>query len=158
MNAHLFRAATLAAMSVPFSVAVEAGSMTQPTSVEGVEATVLEAKRGDGDTVIVKWQLENKTKEKKKMSSQSTGWYDVYRLTGDAYFLDNAGRTKYTVVKTPDRVPIAAKYGAPNTWPVIAPSAKVTLWAKFNAPPPGVQKIEVYLPTVSLPFESVELK
>jgi len=41
---------------------------------------------------------------------------------------------------------------------VIPPKKKVVLWAKFNAPPADVAKVEVYLPTVSLPFEGVELK
>jgi hypothetical protein len=104
--------------------------MTQPTEVEGVEATVLEARRGDADTVMVRWQLENKTGQ----------------------------RTKYPVAQTPDRVPVAAKYGAQNEYAVLPPKKKIALWAKFNAPPAGVDKTELYLPTVSLPFEGVELK
>jgi hypothetical protein len=64
-----------------------------------VQATVLEAKRGDGNTVMVKWELENKTGEKKQMTGQRTGWYDPYRLTGGAYFLDLGNRTKYPVAQ-----------------------------------------------------------
>ena len=135
-----------------------AGGLSQPTDVEGVQATILEAKRGEGDTVMVKWQLENTTAEKKKMTDQRTGWYDPYRLTGDAYFLDVKNRTKYPVVRTPDRKPVAARYGAPNQYAVIPPKKKVLLWAKFNAPAAEVKAVEVYLPAVSLPFEGVELR
>ena len=157
MNAGI-RAGLTAALMLAVSAAAHAGAMTQPTDVEGVEATVLEAKRGEGDTVMVKWQLENKTNEKKRMTEERTGWYDVYRLSGDAYYLDNASRTKYPVVRTPDRKPVAARYGAANEWAVIPPHRKVALWAKFNAPPAGVQKIELHLPAVGMPFEGVELK
>lgn len=135
-----------------------AASLSQPTDVEGVQATVLEVKRGDGNTVMVKWELENKTAEKKKMTEQRSGWYDPYRLTGGAYFLDLGNRTKYPVVTTPDRKPVAAKYGAPNQYAVIPPHKKVALWAKFNAPPADVPKVELYLPAVGMPFEGVELR
>jgi hypothetical protein len=135
-----------------------AGSLSQPTDVEGVQATILEARRGEGDTVMVKWQLENTTAEKKKMTDQRSGWYDPYRLTGDAYFLDMKNRTKYPVVRTPDRKPVSARYGAPNQYAVIPPKKKVQLWAKFNAPAADVKTVEVYLPAVSLPFEGVELR
>ena len=152
------RAGLLAAAIFAAVPAIAAGPMTQATEVEGVEATLLEAKRGEGDTVMVKWQLENKTAQKKSMTKERTGWYDPYRLTGDAYFLDTRNRTKYPVAQTPDRVPVSAKYGAPNEYAVIPPNKKVALWAKFNAPPADVTKVEVYLPAVSLPFEAVELK
>ncbi|HSS29328.1 MAG TPA: hypothetical protein VLL50_15370 [Usitatibacter sp.] len=135
-----------------------AGPMTQPTQVDGVEATVLEAKRGEGDTVMVKWQLENKTRKPQKMTEERTGWYDPYRLTGDAYFLDSRNRTKYPVVRTPDRKPVSGAYGKPNEWAVIPPNKKIALWAKFNAPPADVGKVELYLPTVGMPFEGVEIK
>ena len=154
----MLRLATLAACAALAPLAALAADLTRPTDVDGVEATMLEATRGDGGTVMVKWQLANKTGEKKQMTSERTGWYDVYRLTGDAYLLDLGNRTKYPVVKTPDRKPVAAKYGAPNKYAVIPPHKNVMLWAKFNAPPEGVRKIEVYLPGVSMPFEGVELR
>lgn len=153
-----FRHAGLLACVSCLPVLAQAAPMVQPTDVDGVEATVLEAKRGDGDTVMVKWQLENKSAAKKQMTSERTGWYDPYRLTGDAYFLDTKNRTKYPVVRTPDRKPVAAKYGAPNAYAVIPANKKIALWAKFNAPPADVSKVELYLPTVSLPFEGVELR
>ena len=157
MKATIRRAGLLVCASF-LPLCVLADPMMQPTDVEGVEATVLEAKRGEGDTVMVKWQLENRTAEKKRMTSERTGWYDAYRLTGDAYFLDVKNRTKYAVVRTPDRKPVAARYGAANQYAVIPPKKKVLLWAKFNAPAADVSKVELYLPTVSLPFESVELR
>ncbi|HUJ01651.1 MAG TPA: hypothetical protein VLY46_15535 [Usitatibacter sp.] len=135
-----------------------AGGLSQPSDVDGVQATILEATRGEGDTVMVKWQLENTTAEKKKMTEERTGWYDPYRLSGDAYFLDMKNRTKYPVVRTPDRKPVAARYGSPNQYAVIPAKKKVLLWAKFNAPAADVKTVEVYLPRVSLPFEGVELR
>jgi len=156
MKAIVHGAAALACASwLPFAVAA---GLSQPTDVDGVQATILEATRGEGDTVMVKWQLENTTSEKKKMTEQRTGWYDPYRLTGDAYFLDMKNRTKYPVVRTPDRKPVAARYGSPNQYTVIPPKKKVLLWAKFNAPAADVKAVEVYLPAVSLPFEDVTLR
>lgn len=157
LNRRLCRVAMLAGVWLA-SAPLQAGPMTQPHEVDGVEVSVIEARRGEGDTVMIKWQLENKTAEKKQLTKLRTGWYDEYRLTGDAYFLDAKNRKKHPVVLTDKRVPVAAKFGRVNQFTVIDPHKKVVLWARFQAPPADVTKIELHLPGASLPFEGVEIR
>jgi hypothetical protein len=91
----------------------------------------------------------------RQLTKDRSGWYDPYRVSADAYYLDSANRMKYPVLRDTARVPVSAKFGAPNKFTVIDAKKKVALWAKFNAPAAGVDKIELYLPGVSLPFEGV---
>lgn len=141
-----------AALAAP---GILAGPMTQPHEVDGVEVTVLEAKRGEGNVLTVKWTLENKTAQRQQLTKERTGWYDAYRVSGDAYFLDAKNRRKHVVLKDNKNIPASSKAGELNKYTFIEPKKKMTLWAKFEAPPADVARIELHLPGASLPFEGV---
>jgi hypothetical protein len=155
MNRTILRIAALSAALA--TQQVPAAPQSVPHEVEGVEVTVVEARRGEGDIVTVKWTLENKTDKRVQVTKERAGWYDPYRVTGDAYFLDARNRKKHTVIRDDKRVPLAAKYGKENNFTFIEPKRKVALWAKFNAPPADVTKVELHLPGATAPLEGVTL-
>ena len=129
----------------------------QPHDAGGVDVALLEVKRTSGDTVTVTWEYRNKTSELKRLTDERTGWMDPYRLTVDAYLADSAGRVKYPVIRDSERHPIAARSGAPNQYIAVKPKQTLATWAKFQAPPAGVEKIGVYIKGVA-PFEDVRIE
>lgn len=150
--------ASLACLAVAIAApAAIAAPMSQPHEVDGVELTVLQAKRGEGNILTVTWTVENRTDKRQQLTKERAGWYDPYRVSGDAYFLDAKNRRKHPVLRDQKNVPAAAMYGSVNNFTFIEPRKKVTLWAKFEAPPPDILKIEVHLPGATLPFDDVPI-
>jgi hypothetical protein len=129
------------------------GLGTNDHEVSGVEVTLMELKRTSGDTVTAKWRVTNKDKEKKQLS-KATGWTDAYKLSFDSYLVDPANKKKYLVLKDSSGKPIAAAHGSGAI--KLEGGKTISTWAKYPAPPAGVDKVSVYLPGVA-PFEDVPL-
>ena len=128
----------------------------EPHAVGGVDVALLEVKRTSGDTLTVKWEYRNKTKEKKQLTDQRTGWVDPYRLSYEMYLLDGKNKIKYTVLKDDTGHPIAAKHGGQNQYIYVGPKQTLATWAKFAAPPADVVKVTVSIPGAA-PFEYVTI-
>ena len=63
---------------------------------------------------------------------------------------------KYTVAQDETKHPIAGKHGAVNKYIFIGPKQTLATWAKFQAPPEGVEKVTVSIPGAA-PFEDVPI-
>lgn len=121
-----------------------------------VDVVLLEVARTPGDTLTVRWKYVNRSAEKKQLTHERTGWLDPYRLSADAYVLDNDNKIKYTVVTDDTRHPIAGRHGAQNAYIFLAGHQSLVTWAKFSAPAAGVTKVTVSIPGTE-PFENVPL-
>ena len=128
----------------------------EPHAVGSVDVALLEVKRTSGNTLTVKWEYRNKTKEKKQLTDQRTGWIDPYRLSVDMYILDVKNKIKYTVLQDDTRHPIAGKHGGQNEYIYVGPKQTLATWAKFAAPPADVVKVTVSIPGAA-PFEDVPI-
>ncbi len=124
--------------------------------VGGVDVVLLDVRRTTDDVLTVKWEYRNKTDERKRLTDQSTGWIDPYRLAADAYVLDNVNKIKYEVALDEKRHPIAGRHGGQNSWIFVGPKQTVATWAKFQAPPGGIEKVTVFIPGAA-PFENVPI-
>ncbi|MDD5562472.1 MAG: hypothetical protein PHQ91_02045 [Thermoanaerobaculaceae bacterium] len=122
-----------------------------------VDVVLLAVSRTSGDTVTVRWKYVNRSEEKKRLTSERTGWLDPYRLAADAYLLDTANKVKYTVLVDDSKHPIAGHHGQQNAYIVLGPKQTLATWAKFPAPAEGVTKLTVSIPGAE-PFEDVPLK
>ena len=142
-----------AVAAAPLSAATAA--LVQDSAVDGVQVTLVEVRRTSGDTLTVRWRLTNTAKEDRQVSKGGSGWYDVYRLTGDSYLIDPINKKKYLVVKDSQNAPVTSKHG---DWQGVTLTAGQSLnaWAKFPAPPVEVETIAVYLTDVP-PFEDVPI-
>jgi hypothetical protein len=135
---------------------VTAQPVTHAHEVSGVDVVLLAAQRTGDNTVTVRWKYVNRTAEKKKLTAQSTGWIDPYRLSVDAYLLDGKHMVKYPVLRDSKNIPIAATHGGINQWIYIQPHPTLTTWAKFGAPPADVDTVTVAIQGAE-PFEDVPL-
>src|SRR5262249_42044317 len=100
----------------------------QEHEIGGVEVALLEVKRTSGDTLTLKWQYRNKSRESKNLTP---GDISGYGLAKDHYLIDPVNRKKYLIVKDAENHPVAAH---PDNH--IGAGQTVTMWAKFPAPPP----------------------
>jgi len=153
---------TKQAGKAPQKQAKPAGAAPSPTpiaaqdhEVEGVEVALLSAKRNNDGTVTIRWQYRNKTSESKKLAHGAAAGLDSQRFAKDAHFTDPKGR-KYPVLKGDNYEYVASKHKNFEFGITLAPKQSVTTWARFSAPPPGTEKITVYLPGAP-PFEDVEI-
>ena len=122
----------------------------------GVDVALMEAKRTSGNTITVTWEYRNKTKEKKQLTKERTGWMDPYRLSYGTYLADPPNKLKYPLLTDDERRPIAAKVGVANNFIYLKPEGKIVNWAKYPAPPAAVTKISVFIDGVQ-PFEDVTI-
>lgn len=128
---------------------------TSDHEISGVEVTLLELKRASGDTVTAKWRYTNKDNDAKQLT-KGTGGDDPYKLSMESYLVDPVNKKKYLVLKDSKGKPIAAAHGS-SYHPIQLEGGKsINTWAKYPAPPAGVEKVSVYIQGVA-PFEDVPL-
>ena len=121
------------------------------TQWEGVQAELLEVKRMSDNTVRVRWRWRNTTS--KPVFTDGSGYRDFSNpLKKETYLLDPVNKKKHFVVTDEKGVPVAAELPGSE----IKRNSSATLWAKFPAPPPDMQKITVVLPGTP-PFEDVAI-
>lgn len=120
-----------------------------------VEISILELQRSSGNTLTLRWQYQNKSNEVKTVLKGDPG-EGTYGLARNVYIIDPQNKKKYMVVEDEKREPIAAKLGSYGKVEVEAGKTLKT-WAKFPAPPIGVEKISIYIPGAP-PFEDISIK
>jgi hypothetical protein len=150
-------ATTPAQVATPLAATppVASPALVQDHEIGGIQVALVEIRRTSGETVTVKWQYRNTTQQEVKVSKGGTSWADVYQLTADAYLIDAVNKKKYLVIRDAENNWVASKHG---DWQgtKLGPGQTMNAWAKFPAPPAGVQKITVNIPGVA-PFEDVAI-
>ena len=111
----------------------------------GIRVEVQELKRTSGDTLSLKFAMIND-------SDKETGTFD-YQFTdpehsvkdfggiGGVHLIDAVGKKKYFVVCDSENTCVCSQ-----KVPSIKPGSRASLFAKFPAPPPDVQKISIVIP------------
>lgn len=116
----------------------------------GSRAEIHELKRNSGGTVTLKFSIVNDSDE-----SFDFGYYmgaatkDVGSIA-DAHLVDPAAKKKYLVVRDSDGTCLCSR-----KLPDLGRS-RINLWAKFPAPPEGVERLTVVLPHF-MPMDDVPL-
>ena len=119
----------------------------------GIEAQILELKRGPGDTVTLKFRLKNTTGEKKNPIDKHFTKYDPSDV-GKVSLVDYVNKKRYLVMKDSNNNCICSSdtYNAH----ILAASEAREFWAKFAAPPANITKISIILPGAA-PFDDVPI-
>lgn len=114
----------------------------------GVRVEVTEFKRTGEGVVTLKFTLINDSDEKFGFG------YDM----GDAastidrvYLIDNAGKKKYQVIRDAGNKCLCS-----SDLDDVEPQSRVTLWARFPAPPADVEKLSIMIPHF-IPMDGVPL-
>lgn len=120
----------------------------------GVRVEVTELKRSSGDTVNLKFVLINDSDEQFAFYGHYLGDSAVrsdHKSVGGVHLVDPAGKKKYLVVRDAEEKCVCSTDLADAK-----PKTRVNLWAKFPAPPAGVQKISIVIPHFS-PMDDVPI-
>lgn len=109
-----------------------------------------EARLTSGGTITLKFKYSNNGSEPIDISR--AGKYDHDDVIEHVYFVDTANNKKYLVVKDNEGKPL----GTNLKYFVLGAGESKNAWAKFPAPPEGVETITLYLPGAP-PIEDVTI-
>lgn len=119
----------------------------------GVRVEVTELKRS-ASVVTLKFTLINESSEEFDFS------YDLadpsmsaadYNSIGGVHLIDSEGRKKYEVIRDANRKCVCS-----GGLKALQPQSRITLWARFPAPPPEVGSVSVMIPHF-IPMDNVPL-
>lgn len=131
--------ATTAAAPVAGAIAATDGEKT------GTHIDITELKRGSGGTVTLKFTVSNSGSERLSFGSAYLGdshiSADDYRDVSGIHLVDPVNKKKYFVVVDAERKCLCSK-----NIPDLDAGGKLSLWAKFPAPPPEVAKVTIEIP------------
>lgn len=157
----LFVCLVLSLSSASFLGAQEGTSSSAPAQTSGPLATteseqnpdvrleVRELKRTSGGTVTLKFTIFNDSSEQFLISDQLGGITYGYNVSG-VHLIDANGKKKYQVVVDSEKKCLCSNDLAYQ----MEPNAKLSLWAKFPAPPESVNNVTVVVPHF-IPMEDV---
>ena len=147
-----------APMAQPAAVAATPAAPAVLASADGekagVRVVVTELKRSGGDTVSLKFVLINDSDAKLGLYGHYLGDARVrsdHKSVGGVHLVDPAGKKKYLVVRDAEEKCLCS-----TNLPDSEPKTRANLWAKFPAPPAGVQKISIVIPHFS-PMDDVPI-
>jgi hypothetical protein len=143
-----------ATTSAPATASTAAASPAPPSATSGIASAdgekpgtrvdVQELKRGSGGTVTLKMVFVND-------SEQGMGFGYNYAdpdheirdhgTIGAVQLIDPVGKKKYFVARDS-----GGKCVCSTQIPEVAPHSRLSLWAKFPAPPDDVQKVSIVIP------------
>lgn len=136
--------AAVAAAPPPVAATTSSGIASADGEKPGTRVDVAELKRGSGGTVTLKMAFVND-------SDQAIGFgYNFgdpdhqirdHGSIGAVQLVDPVGKKKYFVARDADGKCVCST-GIPD----VAPHSRLSLWAKFPAPPDDVQKISIVIP------------
>ena len=110
----------------------------------GVKIEITELKRASGGTVSLRFAIVNNSDATFGVSAQHLADAEAssdYRSVSGIHLVDPVNKKKYFVVRDADKNCLCSQ----NVEDVKA-GARASLWAKFPAPPPEVQKVTIEIP------------
>jgi hypothetical protein len=146
----------LAALAAAVAVALAgpapaAAGEKQDTEWEGVSVELISVKRTPGNTITMQFKYANAGS--KEANIARLGQFSHDNMINHIYYVDTKNNKKYLAVTDAEKKAL----GTNLTYFTLAPGASKTAWAKFPAPPAGVDKITVYLPGAP-PYEDVPVQ
>lgn len=152
-----------------FALASQAAAQTATESAAGSGESVLATARGETPGLSIELQsLERNSGEVVTLTFAMINdsdkplefGYDFvekgknaedFGSIGGAHLIDAAGKKKYLVLRDSEGIPLCSR-GLGE----IAPKSRANLWAKFPAPPEGVESISVVIPHF-IPLDDVPM-
>ena len=132
------------------SSATAASAQKTDTEWDGVAVELTSVTRGDGDTITIKFKYTNSGS--KTATIHALGQFHGDNMAEHVYYVDAKNKKKYLVIKDAEGKPVASNM----TYLELEAGTSRSGWAKFPAPPAGLDKISVYLPGAP-PFEGVTI-
>jgi len=138
---------------VPVPATTSAAPAAAPASViastesdqGGVRIDITELKRTSGGTVNLKFVITNSGDKYFQTSGYRLADQEVnsdYRAVSGIHLVDPVNKKKYFVVRDADKNCLCSQ----DVADIKESGGRATLWAKFPAPPPEVQKITIQIP------------
>jgi hypothetical protein len=124
--------------------------VVEDTEWDNVTVEFKEAKLTSGGTLTLKFKYSNSGSEQIDISR--VGKFDHDDVIEHVYFVDTKNNKKYLIVKDSEGKPL----GTMLQYFVLGPGESKSAWAKFPAPPEGVETITIYLPGAP-PIEDVTI-
>lgn len=134
--------------------AVQAQTVVASTDGElpGTRLDVTEVKRGSGSTLMVKLTIVNEATESfvfgHNLVDKDTN--DYGNISG-VYLLDQANKKKYLVMRDSEKNCVCS-----GKLKDLEAGKTINLWAKFPAPPEGVQAVSIVVPGF-IPLDDVAI-
>jgi len=128
----------------PAAATTSSGIASADGEKAGTRVDVMELKRGSGGTVTLKMAFVN---DSDKAIGFGYNFADPdhqirdHGSIGAVQLVDPVGKKKYFVARDADGKCVCST-GIPD----VAPHSRLSLWAKFPAPPDDVQKISIVIP------------
>jgi hypothetical protein len=136
--------ASTPAASAPAAATTSSGIASADGEKPGTRVDVAELKRGSGGTVTLKMAFVNDS-DKAIGFGYNFGDPDHqirdHGSIGAVQLVDPVGKKKYFVARDSE-----GKCVCSTNIPDVAPHSRLSLWAKFPAPPDDVQKISIVIP------------
>lgn len=121
----------------------------------GVVVEILELKRASGDTITLKFAMTNNTDQTLSLEQASLFGRGAYSWdVSNVALVDVSNKKKYLVIKDSENNCLCSKGGYGTN--EIKPGARRNFNAKFPAPPAGVTKINVEIPSTP-PLEDIPI-
>lgn len=120
-----------------------------------VTLDVTQLKRDRGNTITLRFTVKNGSSEPLVFASNWMGDHQIgsdYRAVGGIHLLDPVNNQKYFVVRDSERTCVCSRDVQD-----LAPGQSVNLWAKFPAPPAGVEAVTVVVPHF-IPMDDVRIQ
>jgi hypothetical protein len=111
----------------------------------GVRIDITELKRSSGGTVNLKFVITNNGDKYFSTASERLADHETssdYRSVSGIHLVDPVNKKKYFVVRDAEKNCLCSQ----DVADVKEGGGRTTLWAKFPAPPPEVQKITIQIP------------
>ena len=144
-----------ASATVPPAAATPGTIATADGEKSGLRIDVTELKRGSGGTVMMKFTLANNSQENVNFAGNFLGDGSVssdYKAVGAVHLIDPVGKKKYFVIRDAEQKCVCSREVE-----AIKPGEKASLWAKYPAPPPDVQKVSIVVPHFT-PMDDVPIQ
>jgi hypothetical protein len=146
LSAFLLMILTIIVAAGPMPAAAQQPALEGEGTRVGTKIVIRDLKRDDGGTVTLRFRMINQS-DKPQGLYQLLGGY----LDDRVHLLDSANKKKYLVVKD-----ATGKCECTQIRGNVSKDEPVNLWAKFPAPPDGVQKVAVVVDGFE-PVESVPI-
>ncbi|HEV7570828.1 MAG TPA: hypothetical protein VGQ21_04960 [Thermoanaerobaculia bacterium] len=136
--------ASTPAVAPPAAATTSSGIAAADGEKPGTRVDVMELKRGSGGTVTLKMAFVN---DSDKAIGFGYNFADPdhqirdHGSIGAVQLVDPVGKKKYFVARDSE-----GKCVCSTNIPDVAPHSRLSLWAKFPAPPDDVQKISIVIP------------
>lgn len=145
-----------AATAAPEIAPAPAGALASTDGeTANITLDVTQLKRDRGNTITLRFTVRNGSSETLTFSSNWMGDQQVgsdYRAVGGIHLLDPVNNQKYFVVRDSERTCVCSRDVQD-----LAPGRSVNLWAKFPAPPAGVDAVTVVVPHF-IPMDDVRIE